>query len=1110
MSVITDHSTSTTLMDSLHNLEDYQLPFVGRDQEVEQIRGFIKRVITGDELSICWIEGEAGIGKSRLVKNIVKEYQQKDYLTFIVRIYPETPSSVVSLLAEALNSNSTAQLFLKTSIASSLPSVTSTVRKLSRLRPILLIFEDLHLLQEPESITELSKLLGSCADKSIAVLCTARPFDSLLHDILSSHILEKMRLSPLSLSHVRKILAQFNLICDRALLNKIITATRGIPFYLRALLHDVIFFTRNEGLTLEFRACLFTRLQERRKRFGNSLVMEITRSLTPKELHAASLLSALGEIFTEEEATAVLTDAQPLLTALIKKGIVSTSRTTKESLFGVTPLSNVYTFSHTLLHEELLAGTPISEDLLFQLIEKEVPLLSNVPLRLAGEASYSEISPKRILAVMQHLVIIAGTALNRSNVQSALVVLKTGTSILERHRPYLDKRIEHQVDILLKKIRLSLSFHYPPFADERRSLTEELLRLTTNYDNISIATVRLAVLRLSLFHDLRGRVGMDMMATAKESVEIVKRFPELRLQDTFLQTMGNISSYLSYTDQELTDLLNIELERTFTAAEDDPETLRTICSFFASPFSRRYTNLVELTERNELTERIYSCLQGYPEQVSMLWWILDQGGAERMSEIQRIMPQLSARYSVNNILMWHCFEIRILARLGLHINEVKTKYTNLYNTYVHFHSGFDTTTVDTDFLNMFVFFIEQTGLDINELIFFNDFIHDIHPNYQITLGNVLFEHAILTQDYQELEKALKVFSTSGLDNTWYVLGTYVIGLPETTLQEAVVSARSLLTPKPLRARMARYPWLLDALFKMCKDSSLANALTEEMREGINNSLQWSLEHDMAGLMQPLLKCARSYLPEQELTGWEKDYLDLQDRLSRILQWDVSEHNHVDDNIYLSMIGDITITKPGAKPKRISGARARRLLGLMVANQLMELSLSPRKFRELAFENLPSEKSIKYLGTANSRLRKMLGSNTIIADGKSAQRLNTNRVRVDLLDVDASIRKAKDALRSSHPHKAQRAVMEALNSLSGTPWPTLYDDFFEAARHDFENRLRSTVMQVAKLWHSEGDFHASVELLYKALDLLAGDDELTQELRTSLQHLGRETEAIITK
>jgi hypothetical protein len=92
-------------------------------------------------------------------------------------------------------------------------------------------------------------------------------------------------------------------------------------------------------------------------------------------------------------------------------------------------------------------------------------------------------------------------------------------------------------------------------------------------------------------------------------------------------------------------------------------------------------------------------------------------------------------------------------------------------------------------------------------------------------------------------------------------------------------------------------------------------------------------------------------------------------------------------------------------------------------------------------------------------------------------------------------------------RAQQAALRALDIARGeVPFPTLYEEFFEAMREEIENRLRSTIIDLSRLLLRESDATGAGELLERAFTIMPDDEEVAELYCQALESLGRRAEA----
>jgi DNA-binding SARP family transcriptional activator len=209
-----------------------------------------------------------------------------------------------------------------------------------------------------------------------------------------------------------------------------------------------------------------------------------------------------------------------------------------------------------------------------------------------------------------------------------------------------------------------------------------------------------------------------------------------------------------------------------------------------------------------------------------------------------------------------------------------------------------------------------------------------------------------------------------------------------------------------------------------------------------------------------------------------------------------------------MLGVIEIAHADAEPEPLRGVRIRTLLGLLVADQMVGRSLSPREFVQIAggSDEENPELARKKRNMAVVRLREAIGADAILTDEKTP-RLNLARVEVDLLRADDLVKRALAAGREGALVRAQPLLIEALELTRGeVPFPTLYETFFEAAREDFEYRLRTAIIDIAQGALSEGDAGGAEEILRRGFEAMPDDEQVAELLQQALSLRGNRLEA----
>jgi DNA-binding SARP family transcriptional activator len=221
--------------------------------------------------------------------------------------------------------------------------------------------------------------------------------------------------------------------------------------------------------------------------------------------------------------------------------------------------------------------------------------------------------------------------------------------------------------------------------------------------------------------------------------------------------------------------------------------------------------------------------------------------------------------------------------------------------------------------------------------------------------------------------------------------------------------------------------------------------------------------------------------------------------------DAEQENPADPRLQLSMLGTIEVTRPDGEVARPRGARLKTLLGVMVADRMLDSPLSNREFYCLAAGDDDIERARNTVYAAMYRLREIIGPETIRTDGETPQ-LDLERIQVNLLEAHRLLRESATAAREGswiRAHTALRTVLKLVGR--EVAFPTLYDNFFEAAREEFENRLRRTIIAVGSGLLREGDAAHSEEILRLGAGALPEDEEIGELLQHALLAAGKRTE-----
>lgn len=293
------------------------------------------------------------------------------------------------------------------------------------------------------------------------------------------------------------------------------------------------------------------------------------------------------------------------------------------------------------------------------------------------------------------------------------------------------------------------------------------------------------------------------------------------------------------------------------------------------------------------------------------------------------------------------------------------------------------------------------------------------------------------------------------------------------------------------------------LIEACEASG-SGLLGELSHRALDGALEWLAERELPGYMAPLIERFGHLCSRRELTRWRTTVRELGRRR-------MQSRDDGNSRLTVSMLGTIDVTLADAGRQPLRGARARVVLGLLVAARLLKAPLTSVDFCRIASgDELNLELARKTTNMAIVRLREALGADAIIT-GDDTHELNLAVVGVDLLEAHHLLLEARTALRRRALLRAAASIGRALEIVRGeVPFPGLYDDLFEALREDFETRLRTTVVDVAQAHLAESDAASAERLLRLGLASLPDDEELATLLRDALTAQGRRADAEHTR
>lgn len=1077
------------------------LPFVGRDAEIETITRFWEETAQADGMRVALLVGEAGQGKSRLLEEARPLITTRGGIVAHVKIYPESTSSLLSLLSRSLAADPATSAMLRADPEPTLASVADALRRLSRLRPVMFAVEDIHLLAG-SSLAEFAQLIEALADETISILCAARPVDMGARGVIERWLSDEIILHGLDDTAVEQIWQTlFRQQVAMPSIGGLQKATSGNPLAIRSALRGALAGALRQssadGGNTPYLTLSATDLLQSFRRSVALLADGMTAHLSPEELANATQLALLGELFSAEGASVVLGgNAAEALRALRYRGILGHAAT------GSTPLHRnsgsrqpPLAFTHTLLHRRLieLAETtaPPQPKLLWNLCTLPLPLYSFQPFLLltplAGQLSIPPQEASNGIA----------TILDRTRGMSAALLETGGRTLLacgaavsqafasqwNASQQQENELLRIATDLRIRRIEL--------YTDQFERDVERYLQLTTEIQSEAIARHRLNALAAS--HSISAmRYYVQRHDRWEEGKRIVERYPTLRHSDdwiNFLRQLAQASALnhviIRAVEQEMEALLE---------SEELGDQLKEACWREIAPFLLdTFTNESELAKRRTLCQQLLASPQASdPHTLSRIAsFYHNTGQADRTLQLlERLLPLLKSHGILTNFYSQRLKRLQLQAGFGMRPSAIEAEVDRLIaETPDSIRQGF------RRFVGLL---LPQMYVQLGDDAALRDCIARRTVNREQLFDDVAALAAETSEEYDQIVQNIRQKESLPADISRLI---ELRRNPEALQNADITKVFTQFELPSLR--------LTDLLFLRLA-FQLIGQLPEPLQKRLHgaatalfgNVMEWLSQHELWAFMLPFLdRFGEGYCNKKEMKSWR-------DRIAHIAaKRHPTEGEQSSKKILLTMIGTVEAVLPDGVVIPIRGGRLRAVLGLMVADQLQKQPLEPREFRHLAAGGeLDPEHARKTMNAAVFRLRDLLGPQVIRTEGETPA-LNLDAVQVDLLTARSLLREAARALRDGALRGAFPAMMQALEIARGeVPFPTLYEELFEAAREDFEHLLRATTIRVASGLLREDDPASAEELLRRAHMMMPEDEEVMELLNNALSQQGKRTEA----
>lgn len=1116
--------THTELADSIRGtlLVENAIPFIGRRKELQTITEFCTRTNHLEELAICWVQGEAGIGKSALVQESIQRLEKKDRIVLSVCLYLDSVDSIVALLANTININRTIQHLRIDPVTNSLTSVLAALRRLARLRPLVLILEDLHLIND-DSIAELQTLLHGLRNESIAVLCLSRISNDETYAQLLPYIRTSIEIPPMALPEIEEFTALpvlNNLQIDPGLL---LEASRGYPLILHGLILEIRHTSQSNGpstLSLPQPQQMQLQLHNIADLSINGLTATFMSRLTKDEKEATRRLTVLGERFAPETAQAILGSNYALTEQLLHSGIIVRSTTLSLPIYGQQDSTTVYRFNHTLVFEQLLKEAVVEPEAILNVISNKLPLYSLTLFQQLEQAPAGQLSPHTIEQAIRAITETARVQEVRHFFAQKLAKQLCGFAegLFNKHTDAFSPEQKRMIELEVNAAYITL-FRQQLVDEDIRERLKKLDRLTASPTCIKTAEYRCTCLNNQMLHNTIE----DYLSTLDEIEYLYKTFPDISKLQTYINSLGFFAMQSrEYTPRAIMMRVRDMYMQILSSA--DVSTLSRPLVFSGTmllySMSIMLKNRSGIQETLELattlrTQVLPHCNPSYAMTMNGVHteaYLILGRLPEALAILTHYKEAIQVRRHPDTSQFKRCI-FKILSAIGAPLEQME-QYLIALNTDVCDLYGIpeDSTPLSRVQWELSISLIVE-GFIRGEVAWAENLAQRLCNGNSERLQSIIAINRIVTTGSTEELKEFQDYPTFG---PLVYIATEPTEDPTAihNAQEAVRTVFSLeMVSVPVLSEFLIVLRLIQRAEELNPNSGLYAGISKQVNAVICSAINWCLQQQLPGYATPFLRFAEQWLPAKKHAQLAKKTEALIAAMpDKIGIEEFLPQRNVDDKVSVSVIGTITASSPTTATQRFQGARLRRGVALIVAASLMKHPLSLSDFRSILTGMFPdTEKAGNYTRTLLWRIRTVLGPNSIITDGEAPPRFSPTHVRVDLLDVMALLERCEQGLREARPRQAREALMQALRIIgSGPIYPTLYDEFFEAARLDFEVHLRVIVRSTVAMLREENDLQEAERLLRTALYTLPGDDELMEEQIEILQELGRNTEAVTVR
>lgn len=1083
------------------------LPFTGRRDELERIIEFWRGTFAAQELRALLMVGEAGIGKSRLIAEITAAIAEAGGTVIHTKLYPESTASIAALIARELWYEDGLRRLLKSEPDATVTGVAAALRRIARLRPTLLVIEDIHLLAG-DTLREFALLANALADETISLLCAARPVELQARPPLERFLVEEMQLSGISREEIDEIcVALLSSGSNPDITAPLAELTGGNPLALRSALRGAIkseTLVHDPGTDTWHVTVTHTAFDRMLRRNVGMMAEGMVLHLTDTEREAARAIAMLGEVFARESADAIMDNAGSMLDVLTFKGIIATASTTVPPLPGLASHSPLLSFTHTLLHQHLLAPEPDMAVRLASAIGNNLPLYSLVPLHvLSAHVSLLRLQLSELESLVNRLAELAIHIGSSTRWQVGDDILKTASILVERHSGLLEDGTRNELDALLMFIELNLraqSVETPEF----HALVDRLHALTSSPATMAMANFHLWSLRFLLAS--LSRRSSDAASGIWEQVDVLlAAYPALRDRRSYINLLRD-AAQAALRVPDLVMLARIESRlQELLAWEDLSEPMREeAIEMVATQFLQMFHTPEELARRLRVLEDLpRSAFDRDPALLLRKMELLVYTG--RVDDVLAI-PSGTWRSYLDRRMIRSAFQFSLLricaeAATGASLELIEQKVHDTVRE-IRLRTPEDVEGPAAMFLRNAAIHLSAVGVLRGDPAWSMGIMQRLAPDEPCYWPELEVMLAAGTDGLAEVAESIS--GEEEIHAALRCLALAIAGDAGISPDNVTDAAGTLLGHRLLELDDLLVLHAAATLIHTCRELGrpLPETIEQKLAQRLPAAMEWLAERSIGAYMEPMLERYGRYFPRKELVRWRGESREIGKR--RGLR---ATESGTGGRIRIRMIGTIAMAGADGEYQPLRGSRIGTVLGLLVAARMLPEPLSNAEFCRIAASGeMDIDLARKTMNMAVVRLREAIGAEMVIT-GEITHELNLELVQVDLLEAHALLGEAVEALRNRAPMRAHPALLRALELTNGeVPFPGLYDDFFEALRSDFESSLRESIISLARFLLREHDPESAERLLQQGFQAMPEDEEMAELLQQTLIDLGRNMDA----